>query len=1537
MKTLRLLPVFMLTFSFHAAAQIGKDGNVTITTTQVVNEYTALSQDANPGDMTLTVLNSGLNINGNFSGPLEAGDLIMIIQMQGATIQGNVNNITWGEVLSYNNCGLFEFKEVADVPNGTHIELTCPVENTYSQSGHVQIIRVPRYNTLTVDGGTITSLNWNGTRGGIVAIEVNGLTNLINGGKIDVTGQGFRGGLLDNQSNYAELNFAYPNQNAGGEKGESIAGFGPDYSPLGGRYGRGAPANGGGGGNAHNAGGGGGANAGSELPWNGLGNPDLSVPAWTNAWNLEGPGFAGNLSSGGGRGGYTFSSGNQNALILGPSQAAWGGDTRRNTGGIGGRPLDYSTGRLFLGGGGGAGDGNNGAGTNGASGGGMVYLITYGNVAGTGQIIASGQTAPVTPPAGNDAPGGGGGGGTIVVNASGTIASNIALIANGGDGGDQVIASNEAEGPGGGGGGGYIAYSAGTPITSVAGGANGTTNSAGVTEFAANGATKGGAGTVAFPIVSLFTMNILAADDSVCIGNSTTLTAIATDPAYTSDIQWFDAAYGGTLLATGGSYTTPALSATTTYYLKVCPSLTIDSVTVFIQANPVFGVLTDSTSCFNGADGSAQTNAFAPYNYTWSNGQIGNTIAGLTAGNYSVTATSSAGCTSTQNFTISQPNPMNIVFSGTPALCYNQASGTLTALASGGTNPYNYQWTTPATTGPTLTNVPNGNYTVTVQDGNGCILSANGSVTSPLPIIPSVLTIDDVSCNSGTDGSVQVGILGGTAPYSIDWLSLSNDSVFMDNLAAGNYVAEITDAHNCLATVVATISEPAPFSADLVVIQDETCSNGNGLAMVAISGGIGTMTYTWTPNVSTTNIANNLTAGNFMVTVEDENGCLASDNETLVNHATGTISTNSISPVTCANGSNGAISINVTGGTGPFNYTWSCLCPNTNTLSGLAAGNYSVTVTDFYGCADSMAFLIGELPALVLTAASIVEPLCYGDNNGIAQVDASGGTAPYFFSWNTMPAQFNAAATNLFAGNYTVVVSDANNCSDTLTLTLNQPDALTVNTTVLSNILCAGDSAGVAFASADGGTTPYTFSWNNGSASDTIAQLPAGHYMVTVTDDNGCYQLALADIIEYQSVTAQLVADTVFCPGDLVTFYVLTNGLNNLYDYNWFVNGNLQSTQNTYTIPIYNTTEVSFELVHAMNCPTLSDSITVSPIQLDPAILDALGTTDTICLGSPGTVQAVLSDWTYITDVSWSNPLMHGAGPHLVKPAGDTYYTVTVTNLCNQSIQDSVLLNVFMPPTALIYGMDTDACNEVNATFGFDYDSYDYALTDANWSILFNPYHEDSPVVHFDYSASFVAELNLTFSNGCTFYYDDTVSVEVYPSPVANFYWNPDPAVQNELTEFIDISHGNPVAWEWYTENTLFGTEERPTWIYQEQGNFVVTQIVTNEYGCTDTAHLVVEVIGDFLVFVPNAFTPDGNDRNNVFKPVFQNVKPENYDFLIFNRWGEKIFEAHNLEAEWDGNYGGDLVPDDVYVWVIRVTDNRDLKHEYTGHVTLLK
>ena len=464
-------------FTMIAFAQRGKDGAKTVSTTNnVVNEYTALTANAVAGSTTLTVTSSSLNTNSRFTAPLAPGDLVMIIQMQGATLNGTLNGTTalpldstWGQVNAYNNCGNNEFAEVLAVPNGTTITLRCALQKDYTASGRAQVVRVPRYTTLTINSpGVITCDTWNGTIGGVCAMEVQGNTVINAGGSISATGRGFRGGmLLENLTGYGIGDFGSTQGTLGAEKGESVGGFQADYDPIGGRYCKGAPGNGGGGGNAHNAGGGGGANGGNVLQWNGHGNPDLSVASYATAWNTEYPWKSTTTSSGGGKGGYTFSSSNQNANTLGPTTnaaspvTAWGGDYRRNSGGFGGRPMDYSTGRLFLGGGGGAGDQNDNIGGAGGNGGGLIYLMSYGTVSGGGQVVSNGNNgniatgpAPISGWGGKDAAGGGGGGGTIILNSTGAV-SGISAVANGGNGGNQVLtagsfyfgAINESEGP----------------------------------------------------------------------------------------------------------------------------------------------------------------------------------------------------------------------------------------------------------------------------------------------------------------------------------------------------------------------------------------------------------------------------------------------------------------------------------------------------------------------------------------------------------------------------------------------------------------------------------------------------------------------------------------------------------------------------------------------------------------------------------------------------------------------------------------------------------------------------------------------------------------------------------------------------------------------------------------------------------------------------------------------------------------------------------------------------------------------------------
>ena len=477
----------------QAAAQAGKNGAVTISTSgTILNEYTALTANAAIGTTSITVASSSLNANGRFAAPLAAGDLLLLMQPQGATIN-STDASSYGTVTALNNAGRYQLVEVAAVPSATTITLSCRVLAAFTTAGHTQVVRVPRYTTLDVAAGTaVMAAAWNGSTGGVLVVETTGNVTLGTGATLDVSALGFRGGAVEQSSDVpvnADLGYRSASAGYGAEKGESIAGSSPDYDALGGRYGRGAAANGGGGGNAHNAAGGGGANAGlAGATYTGLGNPDRGPSnGYDAAWNLEAAGFATSASSGGGRGGYSYSSSNQNALTLAPGQTNWGGDQRQNKGGLGGHPV-AAAGRAFFGGGGGAGDSNNGSGTPGAAGGGFMYVVAGGGVSG-GTLLADGGAVGNSA---NDGAGGAGGGGSIVVNATGLVSST--LMARGGTGGSQVLNSNEAEGAGGGGGGGYVAYTTGSPGIDVSGGANGTSTSLAVTEFTPNGATRGGAG-----------------------------------------------------------------------------------------------------------------------------------------------------------------------------------------------------------------------------------------------------------------------------------------------------------------------------------------------------------------------------------------------------------------------------------------------------------------------------------------------------------------------------------------------------------------------------------------------------------------------------------------------------------------------------------------------------------------------------------------------------------------------------------------------------------------------------------------------------------------------------------------------------------------------------------------------------------------------------------------------------------------------------------------------------------------------------------
>jgi gliding motility-associated-like protein len=910
MKKLFFLSAFFLIASQMLLAQRGKDGPRTVSTANtIVNAYTSLTANATAGNMSISVASSTLNTN--FSTALSAGDLLLIIQMQGAIlngtpqpnnwspetwdIEGTPNDSTWGQILNYNNAGNNELVMVESVPNSNTINLSCALQNNYTVSGKVQVIRVPRYTTLTINnGGTINCPAWNGTTGGVVAIEVLGNTVINSGGAINASALGFRGGVLDAVTDFGgTTEVASDNPKRGAEKGEGIGGYQADYNIYGGRFGKGAPANAGGGGQQWTAGGGGGANAGLGV-WTGRGNPSLIDANWAQAWNLEYNGFATATSSGGGRGGYTWSDNNQNALTTGTSNSVWGGDQRHNGGGLGGRTLDYTNGKLFLGGGGGAGDQDNNFGGAGGAGGGLIYLLSYGSLSGAGQILsngANGNNAAGSPPAtsfsGKDGAGGAGAGGTIVIKSIGNV-SGLTVQANGGNGGNQALTPgvfyfntiNEAEGPGGGGGGGYVAIANSSVSPQVNGGNNGTTNSAGLTEFTPNGATRGGAGIITVPLESLFT--ITANDTVICGGVSVTLNANVSGVLPVGAlIQWYSTPTGGTPVATGNTFTTPVINSTTSYYVGTCPGTYRDTVTITVSSSIIADAGNNVSIC---SGGSTQLNATGGTLYSWtpSTGLSANNIANPIASpavttTYYVTVSDVNGCSDIDSVTVTVGNNLTITISNDTSIC-SGSSVTLTATATGATS---YTWS-PATTlssvntsSTVATPASTTTYYVVISDGSGC--SGTDSVTVSVNTPAQINAGNDITICNGQSTNITATATGGSgAPYSFTWNTGQTGAGphTVSPTSTTSYIVNGTDASGCAAIADTVTVNVNPALNALLTANATTLCPGNSVTLtVNASGGDGNYTYSWTGVTSNSATANDTPVATTTYTVTVSDGC----------------------------------------------------------------------------------------------------------------------------------------------------------------------------------------------------------------------------------------------------------------------------------------------------------------------------------------------------------------------------------------------------------------------------------------------------------------------------------------------------------------------------------------------------------------------------------------------------------------------------------------------------------------------------------------
>ena len=680
--------------------------------------------------------------------------------------------------------------------------------------------------------------------------------------------------------------------------------------------------------------------------------------------------------------------------------------------------------------------------------------------------------------------------------------------------------------------------------------------------------------------------------------------------------------------------------------------------------------LDNDVSCNGGNDGEATAAASggtATYSYSWNTGATTATASGLTAGIYTVTATDANGCTATDTVQIDEPT---VVFAtvnlDSNVSCNGGNDGSLTASGSGGTPGYTFLWNNGTTTA-TASGLIAGLYTVTVTDANGCTNSDTLTITEPDVLVASTTVDTNVSCNGGNNGSATASAVGGTTTYSFVWTTGATTAT-ATNLTAGTYTVTVTDANSCTDTETVTITEPVVLSITSTVINNVLCNGETtGSAFSTATGGTTPYTFSWSNG--TVNDTAMLAAGTWSAYVTDTNGCIDSTTVTITESDSLLIVLDSIDDVSCNGLSDGAITLHATGGTTTYSYSWSNGA-TTASIAGVPADTYSLTVTDANGCQTIFSDTVSE-PDTISNFFIKSDVSCNSGNDGYLIVNPSGGTPGYTSLWNTGATTDSIGG--LVIGQYTVTVTDANGCQKSFTDSISQPDSLLASIILEDSALCAGDSSGMAVAMATGGTTPYTYSWPAGftASNDTLSGLPAGTYMVTITDDNGCMDSALATINQ-PAVLALTIdsTDDVTCEGGNDGFALISAaGGTTPYSYSW-PNGGTNASNGTLTGGSHTVT-----VTDANGC---LDTITVTLGETYPLPVVNLGA-DTIVCGAVYNLGAGAAT-TYL----WST----GDTTQSILVDTSNYYSVIAgdTNGCQNS--DTVLV-IFNP--LLSYTVDSDS------------------------------------------------------------------------------------------------------------------------------------------------------------------------------------------------------------------------------------------------------
>lgn len=930
----------------------------------------------------------------------------------------------------------------------------------------------------------------------------------------------------------------------------------------------------------------------------------------------------------------------------------------------------------------------------------------------------------------------------------------------------------------------------------------------------------------------------------------------------------------------GVSQTVAGVYSQTFMLATGCDSVAI--VTLVVNPLPIVNAGVDQAVC----TGLATTlSASGASTYNWNNGitngiSFSQPIGSVT---YTVTGTSALGCLNTDQVIITV-NPLPIINAGVDqAICI----GASTSLSGAGAS--SFTWNNGVANGisfaPAITNT----YTITGTDINGCINTDQVVVAvNPLPIV-----------NAGIDQTICIGAsvtLSATNASTYTWNNGITNGLAFAPVSTLTYSVSGTDINGCINTDQVNVTvNPLPIvnaGLDQVIcIGASTTLNGSGAS-----------SYTWNNGVSNNVVFSPSATTTYTITGTDLNGCINTDQAVITVNPLPIVGAG-IDQAICI----GAFS--TISGAGALSYTWNNGVTNSIAFSPAITNTYTVTGTDINGCinTDQVVITVNALPSV---NAGLDQIACIG---GIVSLSGVGASTYTWDNGITNALAFSPLAT----ATYTVTGTDGNGCinTDQAIVTVNP---LPVVNAGIDQTVCFGTSVTLSGAGAN------TYSWDN-AITDGVSFIPVvGTLTYTVTGTSGanCIATDQVDITVNPIPAVGAGVDQVVCAGISVT---LSGSGATTYSWdNGVTNGVAFVPVSTATYTVIGTS--------VLGCSFMDQVlVTVNPI---PNVF--AGNDFILCENQTATLTG-----TGATTYSWDNGVSNGLA--FTPSVGSLVYTVIGTTAfgCTDTDQMTILVNP-LPAVSFLPG-ETLGCVPITTSLtNTSPNSVNCVWTISNGNVLTGC----GPLsTTFNQPGCYDITLTTTDVNGCSNSYTaiDIVCAEAYP--IAAF--TPSESVMTTISTevlFMNNSIGaSDYSWD-LGDNSPLSNVVNPIHTYLEQeGTYVVTLIASTPLGCADTAYATIQINEALLFYVPNTFTPDEDDYNPNFQPVFTSgFDPYDYDLLIFNRWGEIIFESHDASVGWNGSYGsyGEIIlcEDGTYTWKIEFkTSINDERKMIVGHVNVIR